>query len=156
MWELKSFLMQTLSFVPMNYIDVGHASENALLSVIQYYYYLPQVLLLISFGQFEVQLTWCTMYHNKQLFWALSSLKCTTCTLELQNNDWSGIMVNPDLMSTILLGSIITGMSMSSNLACQINFFFTNFISQKNFHPMPCHLFSVGWNNFEILSMLLW
>ena len=49
--------MQTLSFVPMNYIDVGHASENALLSVIQYYYYLPQVLLLISFGQFEVQLT---------------------------------------------------------------------------------------------------
>ena len=124
MWELKSFLMQTLSFVPMNYIDVGHVSENALLSVIQYYYYLPQVLLLISFGQFEVQLTWCTMYHNKQLFWALSSLKCTTCTLELQNNDWSGIMVNPDLMSTIFLGSIITGMSMSSNLACQIIFFF--------------------------------
>ena len=27
--------MQTLSFVPMNYIDAGHASENALLSVIQ-------------------------------------------------------------------------------------------------------------------------
>ena len=32
---MKSFLMQTLSFVPMNYIDVGHVSENALLSVIQ-------------------------------------------------------------------------------------------------------------------------
>ena len=48
--------MQTFSFVPMNYIDAGHVSENALLSVIQYYY-LPQVLLLISFGQFEVQLT---------------------------------------------------------------------------------------------------
>ena len=90
-----------------------------------YNYYLPQVLLLINFGKFVVQLTWCTMYHNnnKQLFWALSSLKCTTCTLELQNNDWSGIMVNPDLMSTIFLGSIVTGMSISSNLACQIIFF---------------------------------
>ena len=27
--------MQTLSFVSMNYIDAGHTSENALLSVIQ-------------------------------------------------------------------------------------------------------------------------
>ena len=30
LWELNSFLMQTLSFVPINlHIDAGHVSENA-------------------------------------------------------------------------------------------------------------------------------
>ena len=30
LWELNSFLMQTLSFVPMNCIVAGHKSESAL------------------------------------------------------------------------------------------------------------------------------
>ena len=42
-------------------------------------------------------------------------------------------MVNPDLMSTIFLGSIITGISMSSNLACQINFFLQTSFPRKTF-----------------------
>ena len=29
LWELNSFLMQTLSFVPVNCVDAGHVSENA-------------------------------------------------------------------------------------------------------------------------------
>ena len=28
LWELNSFLIQTLSFVPMNCIDADHVSEN--------------------------------------------------------------------------------------------------------------------------------
>ena len=71
-------------------------------------YYLPQGLLLISSSQFEVQLTLthaqCTTTNNSSEHCKV--LKSTTCNLELQNNDWGGIMVNADLMSTFFLGSI--------------------------------------------------
>ena len=35
LWELNSFLMQMLSFVPMNCIDAGHESESALVLAIK-------------------------------------------------------------------------------------------------------------------------
>ena len=35
LWELNSFLMQTLSFVPVNCTDAGHESERALVLAIK-------------------------------------------------------------------------------------------------------------------------